>query len=106
MYNSTMTDMCCFFQYNSNTWKHMNSAILLNITSILYNNFTPVTAYCSTRTDINIFAYNHVTGNHRLWMNKGCFMNYWDVTVERINHNLKLESSKLESLKFKKMPIK
>src|ERR1017187_1172852 len=71
----TMPDVCTFHQSNRQAWKHVHSAVLLNIATIFNNYLPPITTQSRTRTDVHILSYNNISGNRSIRMNKSRGMN-------------------------------
>ena len=58
-----MPDVRSRFQHNSFSRKHVHCTIFLNVAAVFNNNFAPVAANGSSRTDVAISANNYITSN-------------------------------------------
>ena len=73
----SMSNMRAFFQYDSYSGEHMNGAVLLNIATILDDNFSPVPPNCSSWSDVYILADYYIARDGGIWMNKCALMDDW-----------------------------
>src|ERR1700749_700310 len=86
MYDRTMADMCCFFQQNSCSRKHMDRTVLLHITAIFNDDLPPVATDRSTRTNIYISSDNNIACNSCIRVNECAFVDDWLVAIEFVDH--------------------
>lgn len=79
----------------------MDSAVLLDIAAICYDDASPVTADCGTRTDINIFPYDDPPSDSSQGVDKGRRIDNRGEIAKTVDHEKGLISSKgsLQQLK-------
>src|SRR5690606_2031044 len=89
MDNRSVTDMRAFFQHDIFPRKHVDRAILLHVASVFDDDSAPIAANRRSRTDIDVLTDNHISGNGRLRMDKGAFVDDGDETLEFVYHFLR-----------------
>ena len=77
-----MPDVRALLEDDRDTGEYVQRAILLNVAAVLDDNSAPVPTDGSARPDIHVAPDNDVSGNRRIRMDEGRFVDDGNESVE------------------------
>ena len=86
MHDCTVTDVRGLLEHHGDTGKHVNGAVLLNVTAIFNHDAAPVAANRRTGADVDIASDDHITGDRRKGMHERTLVHHRNKSIEGADH--------------------